>query len=147
MRDDAPALSEQDVIDREIAAISVHRQERLGEAGAGTPWSGIGLSGGGIRSATFCLGVLQALTEKDILRRFDYISSVSGGGYIATSLQWWWGGPRDDGDGAGEPSFGLRPSDFPYGPARPNPDFVGPPAPTQLRAGNNLASCARTVRI
>lgn len=139
MRDDAPALSEQDVINMEIAAINVHRHERLGEAGAGAPWSGLGLSGGGIRSATFCLGVLQALTEKDILRRFDYISSVSGGGYIATSLQWWWGGPRDDGDGAGEPSFGLRPSDFPYGPARPDPEFVGPPAPTQLRAEKNLA--------
>jgi hypothetical protein len=139
MRDDAPAASEQDVIDREVAAISVHRCERLGEAGGSAPWSGIGLSGGGVRSATFCLGVLQALAERDILRRFDYISSVSGGGYIATSLQWWWGTPRGDGNNADEPSFGLRLSDFPYGPARPAPDFVGPPAPAQLRAENNLA--------
>jgi hypothetical protein len=139
MRDDAPELREQDIIEKEVAAINVHRQERLGEPGGDAPWSGIGLSGGGIRSATFCLGVLQALSEKDILRRFDYISSVSGGGYIATSLQWWWGGPRDDGTGASEPSFGLRSSDFPYGPARPDPDFVGPPAPTQVRAEQNLA--------
>lgn len=139
MRDDAPDLREQDVIGKEVAAISVHRQERLGEAGGDAPWSGIGLSGGGIRSATFCLGVLQALSEKDILRRFDYISSVSGGGYIATSLQWWWGGPRDDGTGAREPSFGLRSSDFPYGPARPDPDFIGPPAPAQVCAQRNLA--------
>lgn len=57
---------------------------------------GLALSGGGIRSATFCLGVLQALARarqpvlKDqehpepgsLLRRFDYLSTVSGGGYI-----------------------------------------------------------------
>ena len=96
MSNEAASPSEQAVIDNEKAAIGIHRAERLGEADA--PWSGIGLSGGGIRSATFCLGVLQALAEKDLLRRFDYISSVSGGGYIATSLQWWWGTPREDGE-------------------------------------------------
>ncbi len=45
------------------------------------------LSGGGIRSAAFCLGVLQALAEKCLLRRFDYISTVSGGGFIGGWLQ------------------------------------------------------------
>src|SRR5665213_2764571 len=134
--------SEQAVISDEKAAIGINRAERLGEPDA--PWSGIGLSGGGIRSASFCLGVLQALAETDLLRRFDYISSVSGGGYIATSLQWWWGTPREDNDSAGEcpPSrypFGLGLSDFPYGPARPNPDFIGPPAPTYRRGMENLA--------
>ena len=54
------------------------------------PWTGIALSGGGIRSATFCLGVLQALANKDRLKHFDYISTVSGGGYTGCSLQWWW---------------------------------------------------------
>src|ERR1700722_7372248 len=54
------------------------------------PWFGIALSGGGIRSATFSLGVLQALAAHDLLKHFDYISSVSGGGYISSSLQWWW---------------------------------------------------------
>jgi hypothetical protein len=141
MRNDAASPSEQAVIDNEKAAIGIHRSERLGEADA--PWSGIGLSGGGIRSATFCLGVLQALAEKDLLRRFDYISSVSGGGYIATSLQWWWGTPREDGESAGESSekypFGLGVSNFPYGPARPDPDFIGPRAPTQTRGISNLA--------
>jgi hypothetical protein len=43
---------------------------------------GLCLSGGGIRSATFNLGVLQGLAKKNLLRRFDYLSSVSGGGYI-----------------------------------------------------------------
>ncbi|WP_404538705.1 patatin-like phospholipase family protein [Bradyrhizobium sp. USDA 223] len=48
--------------------------------------TGISLSGGGIRSASFCLGVLQALNAHDSFHRFDYMSTVSGGGYIGTSL-------------------------------------------------------------
>ena len=50
--------------------------------------TGIALSGGGVRSATFGLGVLQALARHDLLRRFDYLSTVSGGGYIGSSLTW-----------------------------------------------------------
>ena len=44
---------------------------------------GFGLSGGGIRSATFCLGVFQALAKLKLLGEIDYVSSVSGGGYFA----------------------------------------------------------------
>ena len=40
------------------------------------------LSGGGIRSAAFSLGVLQALARHGLLGRFHYLSTVSGGGYI-----------------------------------------------------------------
>lgn len=47
---------------------------------------GLALSGGGIRSATFNLGVLQALSSLCILPRFDYLSTVSGGGYIGSCL-------------------------------------------------------------
>jgi len=43
---------------------------------------GLAFSGGGIRSATFNLGVLQALAKLEILRYVDYLSTVSGGGYI-----------------------------------------------------------------
>lgn len=43
---------------------------------------GISLSGGGIRSATFNMGVLQALASKGVLKSCDYLSTVSGGGYI-----------------------------------------------------------------
>ena len=50
---------------------------------------GLAFSGGGIRSATFNLGVLQALAEFRLLRQFDYLSSVSGGGYIAAWLHRW----------------------------------------------------------
>jgi Patatin-like phospholipase len=47
------------------------------------------LSGGGIRSATFNLGVLQALAGRQMLGRFDYLSSVSGGGFISGWLSAW----------------------------------------------------------
>ncbi len=47
---------------------------------------GLAFSGGGIRSATFNLGILQALAEKGLLRKFDYLSTVSGGGYIGSWL-------------------------------------------------------------
>ena len=48
--------------------------------------SGLALSGGGIRSATFNLGVIQALLAHRQLSRFDYLSTVSGGGYIGSWL-------------------------------------------------------------
>lgn len=44
--------------------------------------SAICLSGGGIRSATFNLGILQALQRQGILNLFDYLSTVSGGGFV-----------------------------------------------------------------
>ena len=47
---------------------------------------GLAFSGGGIRSATFNLGVLQGLAQLGLLRRFDYLSTVSGGGYIGSWL-------------------------------------------------------------
>jgi Patatin-like phospholipase len=46
---------------------------------------GLALSGGGIRSAAFCIGALQALEAEKVLERVDYLSTVSGG-YIGCSL-------------------------------------------------------------
>ena len=51
--------------------------------------TGICLSGGGIRSATFNLGVLQGLAALEVLQECDYLSSVSGGGYIHEWLAAW----------------------------------------------------------
>lgn len=47
---------------------------------------GLALSGGGIRSATTNIGVLQGLAERGVLRLVDYLSTVSGGGYIGACL-------------------------------------------------------------
>jgi len=66
---------------------------------------GLALSGGGIRSATFCLGVVQVLASRNLLKDVDFLSTVSGGGYtgsfITTRL------------GAGEPHMNVA---GPYGP-------------------------------
>ena len=71
--------------------------------------TGLAISGGGIRSATFSLGVLQRLAEKGILGKFDYLSTVSGGGYIGGSVSFLATDPYREGeaDRLGE--------DFPYG--------------------------------
>lgn len=61
-----------------------------GEDRTGEPWVastshdrvGLALSGGGIRSATFNLGLLQALARVGALQHIDYLSTVSGGGYL-----------------------------------------------------------------
>ncbi len=47
---------------------------------------GLGLSGGGIRSATFCLGVTQVLAQRHLLKDVDFLSTVSGGGYVGCFL-------------------------------------------------------------
>jgi hypothetical protein len=44
---------------------------------------GIALSGGGVRAATLAYGFLQVLNQFGLLRCADYLSSVSGGGYLA----------------------------------------------------------------
>ncbi|MDT4898062.1 MAG: hypothetical protein QOH25_3139 [Acidobacteriota bacterium] len=51
--------------------------------------SALCLSGGGIRSATFNLGILQGLARHDLIGEFDYLSTVSGGGYIGSWLSAW----------------------------------------------------------
>ena len=50
---------------------------------------GLCFSGGGIRSATFNLGVLQGLSRLGLLPKIQYLSSVSGGGYIHHFLAAW----------------------------------------------------------
>lgn len=74
------------------------RRSLLGLANEKKAHWAVALSGGGIRSATFCLGVLQSLArskapgaddDKDkprnrLIAQFDYLSTVSGGGYLGS---------------------------------------------------------------
>jgi hypothetical protein len=64
---------------------------------------GIAFSGGGIRSASFCMGVLQQLHLSGVLDRAHYMSTVSGGGYTGSSLTWFM-----------TKGFGTTPNDFPF---------------------------------
>jgi hypothetical protein len=73
------------VIEEELKALKTRPD---GTAHAENELVGLAVSGGGIRSATFALGVMQALARHDRLTRIDYLSTVSGGGYIGASLTW-----------------------------------------------------------
>jgi len=50
------------------------------------PSVGLAFSGGGIRSATFNLGLVQGLAKYGFLPWFDYLTSVSGGGLTAACM-------------------------------------------------------------
>ncbi len=63
--------------------------ESIREAAHRARLCGLAFSGGGIRSATFNLGVLQGLARLGILDKFQYLSTVSGGGYIGSWLAAW----------------------------------------------------------
>lgn len=95
-----------EIFANEVAAISKRRAnakpprpplvlEQEGQERDGTPIMrptpasnviGLALSGGGIRSAAFCLGAMQALDYRGLAEKIDYLSTVSGGGYIGTSM-------------------------------------------------------------
>ncbi|MGI9233962.1 MAG: patatin-like phospholipase family protein [Woeseiaceae bacterium] len=60
---------------------------------------GLALSGGGIRSATFSLGVIQSLAQRGLLKNVDYLSTVSGGGYIGSCLSSLLNDPNNKPDG------------------------------------------------
>ena len=49
--------------------------------------AGLAVSGGGIRSATFALGLLESLRELNLLDKFHYLSTVSGGGFVGSWLR------------------------------------------------------------
>src|SRR5215813_9551282 len=91
MRRDPRRATFQTVLDEESLEISVGRQLRYAPTNTEPPTSAVGIafSGGGIRSATFNLGVLQALAGLGLLRIFDYMSTVSGGGYVGSWFSAW----------------------------------------------------------
>jgi len=78
----------------EVTAEAVKRAEldfilnrKPGDPKKDPPLWGLALSGGGIRSATFALGVLQVLARNKLLGSFHYLSTISGGGYAGAFLQ------------------------------------------------------------
>lgn len=65
---------------------AVNERRARAEADMKGPIVGAALSGGGIRSATFCLGLFQSLARQKLIRRLDFLSTVSGGGYFGSFL-------------------------------------------------------------
>jgi hypothetical protein len=87
-----------DVLDTELDAIAARRGDAsLPPKGGENAYRraekfglvGLCFSGGGIRSATFNLGVLQGLHKLNVLTKIDYLSTVSGGGYIGSWFISW----------------------------------------------------------
>ncbi|MGU3539364.1 patatin-like phospholipase family protein [Methylobacterium sp. A54F] len=82
----------------------LRRERRLLRLKPSEQPSALCLSGGGVRSAAFCLGVLQALARRGLLEQFHYLSTVSGGGYIASWLTRAIASQCDDPAAAGRPA-------------------------------------------
>jgi len=84
--DTCPTLKSARHIDEMERGAIGRRRAKHGIHDAGDNAVGLSLSGGGIRSATFCLGVVQVLAERGLLKEVDFLSTVSGGGYIGGFL-------------------------------------------------------------
>ena len=122
-----PPLDETAPVDPEerLKAIwaAVHRLEKKQSA--------LCISGGGIRSATFALGIVQGLARCGLLERFHYLSTVSGGGYIGGWLAAWIHHCKE-----GLPGVAAELAQ-PCGAARPNPE---PEQIQNLRSYSNYLS-------
>ena len=102
--------SKEDILQKEWDAYL-----RLRRSSAPSDWrnrlTGLAISGGGIRSAAFSLGVLQKLAAKKLLPFFDYLSTVSGGGYTGGSVSYFLNHPDFK---QNPPKYDLE-ENFPYG--------------------------------
>lgn len=120
--DDGPDFDA--VVRDEHAAIHA-RRAAVGAAAAGDAGGapadlvGLALSGGGICSATFSLGVVQALAEAGLLPLVDYLSTVSGGGFLGGALSAL----------LSTPDAGPQPDRFP---------LIGPPGRPEPPAARHL---------
>ncbi len=119
------SLSFEEVLAEERRAIGV-------EAGEGDAPAALCISGGGIRSATFALGVVQGLAAHGLLEHFHYLSTVSGGGYLGGLLSAW----AHRAGGIAEVAGRLRPDAPAPGPGQADPI-------AHLREYNNYLSPRR----
>ena len=132
-----------EIFEAELEEIATSRPRRLGgrpttPEGAVNPEAirdnlvGLALSGGGIRSATFALGVLQVLARKGILKHVDYLSTVSGGGYIGSALTWFTSvlNPESREEEQG-PEYGVGEKTFPWGTEGSRDEVAGTDDPGQ----------------
>lgn len=100
-------------------------------------------SGGGIRSATFGLGIVQSLAKHGLLGKFDYLSTVSGGGYLGSWLSAWVCREHSNRPDLGDRSFGIEQVQQNINcrettdPGDPNPE---PPELQHLREYSNYMS-------
>src|SRR6185503_15225423 len=75
-----------EVRDEELKDIENRRDKVHLPANAKDNLVGLSLSGGGVRCACFSTGFIQALHAKGLWKWIDYLSTVSGGGYLGAFL-------------------------------------------------------------
>ena len=85
--DDAFSGAVKPMRDLRLANLYARLHERAGDKSKAR--TALCISGGGIRSATFAMGVIQGLASAKVLDQFDFLSTVSGGGYIGSWLSSW----------------------------------------------------------
>jgi hypothetical protein len=85
---DTPPVTFSEVLKAELVQINESRRARdvRSSKPTGETLIGLAFSGGGIRSSTINLGIVQALAGHRLLGKFDYLSTVSGGGYVGSWL-------------------------------------------------------------
>jgi hypothetical protein len=98
---------------RKPDGMALGKDWRWSDGSPGRPKMCLALSGGGLRSATFSIGVLKGLHEAGLLQKFDVMSSVSGGGYALSwylaQNYWIWKNTNERGDpNANSRLFDLR---------------------------------------
>ena len=135
--DTGPNGLPQEIRDAELAAIGRRRRAVDLDACSANRLVGLALSGGGIRSAIFALGVLQRLARADLLKRFDYLSTVSGGGYIGGALTWLFSQTANPGT--------TGPNAFPYGTRARRLGGNEPTQLTHLRLHGNYLTPGRGI--
>src|SRR5262249_16427570 len=140
----------------EAGAISARRKKaRLDSEVASEPGAtegelpprtvGLALSGGGIRSSTFALGVLQALAKRNRLREVDLLSTVSGGGFIGSFLRRLFPGDmgKISGDACGRVQETLKTGSAPLWWLRTQANYIFATGTNDLRL--NLATFWRNI--
>lgn len=101
-----------EVVEKEKEYIRIRREKNNLDSPEISPGlKGICFSGGGIRSATFNLGIIQGLIKAGVLKNFDYLSTVSGGGYIGGCLTSLLSGDKSKISGK---ELGLDPENSPF---------------------------------
>lgn len=76
------------------------------------PQLGLAFSGGGIRSASFAMGVTQALDRYQLFDEVDYLSTVSGGGYMGSAITWFHHQQTEKREGSGPELINDSDNDF-----------------------------------
>jgi hypothetical protein len=92
-KQDLSSVTLDDIFRHELSSINCRRQslgrptiDPSARRSVNNNLIGMSVSGGGVRAATVCLGIMQIFIKRGFFRQTYYLSSVSGGGYFAGAI-------------------------------------------------------------